>query len=459
MTTPGLIIAGTHSGCGKSTVVSGLINSFIKEGYIIAPFKIGPDYLDPILHKTVSGRPSWNLDGWLLDNVALMETWARGSLKADLALVEGAMGLFDGADPIRFRGSGADLAVRLNLPIVLVVDATGVGSTVAANILGCTKLMPGLNIVGVIFNRVASKRHYTLMQTAVTTHTNVKSLGWIKRSKTWQLPERHLGIFHPEELPMLATNLNDLSLQISSTIDLKMLASMAQSPIAIDIPKTNPSGSLPVAIAKDEAFSFIYEDTLDRLERLGVCWVPFSPLRDRLPSDVAGIYLPGGYPELHAEELSRNGDFFADLRSAHNIGMPIFAECGGYMFMAEAMMDSNGCTHPMANIIPGRSRMTNRLQSFGYKSLVAAQNTLLCPNEAVGRAHEFHYSIWEGTLHSPAWRSKGTDGNEAWQGHVKDNLLASYVHLHFGAMPTWAETWVTKMQTWFTSNKQKINTT
>jgi cobyrinic acid a,c-diamide synthase len=233
-----------------------------------------------------------------------------------------------------------------------------------------------------------------------------------------------------------------------------MLASMARSPIAVNIPITKSlSSSLPVAIAKDAAFSFIYEDTLDRLERLGVRWVPFSPLRDRLPLDVAGVYLPGGYPELHAEELSRNGSLFADLRYAHSIGMPIFAECGGYMSMAEAMIGINGCTYPMANIIPGRSRMTNRLQSFGYKRLIAAQNTLLCPKEAIGKAHEFHYSIWEGIPNSPAWLSTGTNGNDAWQGHVDGNLLASYVHLHFGAMPNWANTWVTKMRRWFTARR------
>jgi cobyrinic acid a,c-diamide synthase len=455
MTTPGLLIAGTHSGCGKSTVMSGLIAAFIKHGYVIAPFKVGPDYLDPILHKAVACRSSWNLDSWFLSDTALMEAWNKGTFGADLALVEGAMGLFDGADPISFYGSGADIATRLNLPIILVVNAAGVGSTVAATVLGCTKLMPSLNIVGVIFNCVASERHYRLLETTISTHTDVVPLGWINRSQTWCLPERYLGIFNPEELPKLQTNLDTLSSQIESNIDLKIIASMAQAPtIIINTPKTTPSNNLPVAIASDEAFSFVYADTLERLERMGVHWIPFSPLRDKLPNNVAGVYLPGGYPELHAKELTRNRELFVDLRAAYNTGMPIFAECGGYMLLSEAIIDINGYTYSMANLIPGYSRMTNKLQSFGYKNITATQNTLLCHKGETGRAHEFHYSLWEGDLCRPAWQAKGIKGDETLQGYAEGNLLASYIHLHFGAMPHWAKNWVKKMQTWFTKGTQ-----
>ena len=461
MVTPGLLIAGTRSGCGKSTLMAGLIRAFAKQNLIVAPFKIGPDYLDPMLHSAASGRQSWNLDGWFLDDTTLMETWIHGSDKSDLALVEGAMGLFDGASPITFHGSGADLAIRLSLPTILVIDASGTGGTVAATALGCTKLMPNLNVAGVIFNRVASERHYNLLQTAITTHTNIKPLGWIKQSKSWQLPERHLGILSPEELPNLEADLDALaSHHIIPTIDLKSLASIAKSPSVINLPSKilskNLFRDLPVAIAKDSAFSFIYADTLDRLERLGVRWVPFSPLTDELPNNVAGLYLPGGYPELYAKKLAYNGAFFANLRTANSLGMPIFAECGGYMLLAESMTDSHGYTYPMADLVPGRSHMTKSLQSFGYKYITALQNTLLCPKGTVGRAHEFHHSIWEGASHSPAWHAQGTSGNELQQGHAEGNLLASYAHLHFGAMPTWAETWVAKMRVWFTS-KDLIN--
>ncbi|MDR3672755.1 MAG: cobyrinate a,c-diamide synthase [Holophaga sp.] len=448
MTTPGFLLAGTHSGCGKSTLAAGLMRAYVQRGRVVAPFKAGPDYLDPMLHRVAAGRTSWNLDGWFLDDAGLRETWARGSAGSGLALVEGVMGLFDGADPVSFRGSGADLALRLGLPAVLVVDASGVGGSVAATVLGHARLVPGLDLAGVIFNRVASDRHYGILEAAVRAHTDVKPLGWAGALKAWRLPERHLGIFRPEELPDLEGNLQGLARDLAATLDLDALAALARAPQGIPCLPPPPPGELPVALARDAAFSFSYADTLDRLERLGVRWVPFSPLREDLPAGVAGVYLPGGYPELHAGELSRNGPFFASLRAAHAAGMPIFAECGGYMALAEALVDADGRAHPMAGLIPGRSRMAGRLQSFGYKHLTAARDTLFCAAGAEGRAHEFHHSVWDGTIASPAWACRSLGGESSLQGHAEGNLLASYAHLHFGAMPSWAETWVARMRAW-----------
>ncbi len=448
MTVPGFLLAGTHSGCGKSTLTAGLLRAFVQRGRAIAPFKAGPDYLDPKLHRVAAGRASWNLDGWFLDDAGLREAWARGSSGADLALVEGVMGLYDGADPVDFRGSGADLALRLGLPAVLVVDASGVGGSVAATVLGHARLKPELGLTGVIFNRVASERHYNLLKTAVENHTDVKPLGWAGKLKTWRLPERHLGIFRPEELPDLEANLDGMARELALTLDLEALASLARAPeVFLSVATTTP-GELPVALARDTAFSFTYADTLNRLERLGVRWVPFSPLREDLPEGAAGLYLPGGYPELHAEELSRNGRFFASLRTAHAAGMPIFAECGGYMTLAEALMDAEGRAHPMAGLLPGRSRMAGRLQSFGYKRLTALKDTLFCAAGGEGKAHEFHHSVWDGEIPSPAWRSENLRGEVTWQGCAEGNLLASYAHLHFGGMPVWAETWVGRMRAW-----------
>jgi cobyrinic acid a,c-diamide synthase len=449
MTTPGFLLAGTHSGCGKSTLTAGLLRAYVLQGKVVAPFKAGPDYLDPMLHRAASGRTSWNLDGWLLDDAGLRETWARGCACADLALVEGVMGLFDGADPVSFRGSGADLALRLGLPAVLVVDASGVGGSVAATVLGHASLVPGFDLAGVIFNRVASDRHYTLLRAAVETHTNVKPLGWARQFQAWRLPERHLGIFRPEELPDLEQNLQGFAQDLASTLDLDALAVLARAPESAPVATAPPPGELPVALARDAAFSFTYADTLDRLERLGVRWMPFSPLREDLPAGVAGLYLPGGYPELHAEELSRNGRFFASLRAAHAAGMPIFAECGGYMTLADALVDASGRTYAMAGLIPGRSRMAGRLQSFGYKRLTAARDSLLCAAGAEGKAHEFHHSVWDGETARPAWDCRSLRGEGSLQGHAEGNLLASYAHLHFGGMPTWAETWVDRMRAWY----------
>jgi len=378
----------------------------------------------------------------------LREAWARGSAGSGLALVEGVMGLFDGADPVGFRGSGADLARRLGLPAVLVVDASGVGGNVAATVLGHARLVPELDLAGVIFNRAGSARHYEILRTAVETHTGVKPLGWAPQLKAWHLPERHLGIFRPEELPDLESNLDGLAQDLAATLDLAALASLARAPAGCALAPGSTGRDLPVALARDPAFCFTYADTLDRLERLGVRWVPFSPLREDLPAGVAGLYLPGGYPELHAEELSRNGSFFASLRAAHGAGMPILAECGGYMALAEALLTPDGRAHPMAGLIPGRTRMAGSLQSFGYKQLTAVRETLLCAAGDQGRAHEFHHSLWDGESARPAWDCRNLRGEGSLQGHAEGNLLASYAHLHFGGMPTWAATWVAKMRAW-----------
>jgi cobyrinic acid a,c-diamide synthase len=200
-----------------------------------------------------------------------------------------------------------------------------------------------------------------------------------------------------------------------------------------------------VALARDEAFSFIYADTLDRLERLGVRWVPFSPLRERLPEGVAGLYLPGGYPELHAQTLSRS-PFLGDLRAAHAAGLPIFAECGGYMLFSEALVDLEGRAHPMAGLVPGRTRMTGNLQSFGYKRVRALKDTLFCARGTGGRAHEFHHSVWEGPPPDPAWATTSLDGEAGTDGIAQGALLAGYLHFHLGTDPAWADAWVGRME-------------
>lgn len=445
MSVPGLLLAGTHSGCGKTTLTAGLLRAFRNRGTRIAPFKAGPDYLDPMLHAAAACRPSWNLDGWFQEDAGLRETYARGALQAELALVEGVMGLFDGADPVTFQGSSAELAQRLGLPVVLVVDGSGVGGSVAATVLGHQKLRPDLRLAGVILNRLSGPGHFELQKTALEAHTEVRALGWAAKTSAWKLPERHLGIHQPQEIEGLDGALNRLAQDLSATVDLDALAALARAPLGISGASWPPQGNLPVALARDEAFSFVYADTLDRLERLGVRWVPFSPLRDRLPEGVAGLYLPGGYPELHAGALARS-PFLADLRAAHREGLPIFAECGGYMVLADALVDPGGRAHPMAGLIPGRCRMTERLQSFGYKRLTALKDTLLCPAGGQGKAHEFHHSVWEGSASDPAWRVENLQGEGVAKGFASGNLLASYVHIHFGANPGWAEAWVARMR-------------
>lgn len=401
-----------------------------------------------MLHAVAAGRPSWNLDGWFLDDEGLREAYARGTQGAACALVEGVMGLFDGADPVTFEGSSADLAQRLGLPVVLVLDGSGVGGSIAATVLGHQRLWPELPLAGIILNRLGGEGHFELQRTAITAHTEVPVLGWVPPLKAWHLPERHLGIFRPSELPDLDHQLDALAARLTSTLDLESLRRVGRVPQGCCFEATASRPELPVALAHDEAFSFCYADTLDRLERLGVRWVPFSPLREGLPEGVAGLYLPGGYPELHAETLSRNTTLLEGLRAAHVAGMPIFAECGGYMLLAEALVDLEGRAHPMARVIPGRTRMTEGLQDFGYQRLHLRQDTLLGVAGSCLRGHAFHHSRWEGPLPSPAWEAENLQGRRGLEGHAIGNLLAGYAHLHFGAQPGSAESWVAGMSRW-----------
>jgi len=442
----GFVLAGTHSGCGKTTLAAGLLRALAGRGLAVAPFKCGPDFLDPQLHRAAAGRPSWNLDSWFMDDAALRETYARGSEGADLALVEGAMGLFDGADPISFKGSSADIARRLGLPVVLVVDAAAMGGGVAATVLGHARLWPGLDLAGVICNRVAGPGHYALLEAALKAHTDTRPLGYASPDPGWSLPERHLGIHRPFEIPGLEPALTALAARLDTTLDLDALAALARpGPGAAPPPRPVP-GRLQVGLAWDEAFSFAYTDTLERMERLGVHWVPFSPMRDRLPDDIQGLYLPGGYPELHAATLAANGAFLAALNAALAGGLPCYAECGGLMLLGESLVTLDGRAHPMAGVLPGRAVMTDGLQQFGYRDLETCRDTLLAPAGARARGHEFHCSRWEGGPGADAYRSTPVHGAPRLEGFARGPLLASYAHLHFAGAPEWARHWVARMR-------------
>ncbi len=442
---PRLVIAGTHSGVGKTTLTAGLIAALRQRGWAIQPFKAGPDYIDPTYHTLAAGRTCRNLDTWMLSPEAVRAVFVRGCQGADIAVIEGVMGLYDGFGYEDEVGSTAHLAKLLNAPAILVLDASHMARSAGAVALGFARLDPALRLAGFIVNRVAGPAHGQGVASAVTKATGLPCLGWLPRAGSLQVPERHLGLIPTAEPGRWHSFIEAAADWASRHLDLDGLIHIARDHAApIEAPAGLwediglPSSGVRIAVARDEAFSFYYEDNLDLLRRAGAEIAPFSPLRDPdLPTGVGGLYIGGGFPELYAEGLAANASLRASLRRRIAEGMPTYAECGGLMYLTEAITDLDGRTHPMVGALPGRSAMTGRL-TMGYRLVTPCADTLLAPMGQFLRGHEFHYSEWvDRPADLPyAYLIAAREGGELRpEGFARGRVLASYVHLHFGARP------------------------
>lgn len=450
---PRLVFAGTASGVGKTTVAMAVIAAFTGRGLTVAPFKAGPDYIDPTFHALAAGRPCRNLDGWILPHENLRALFARASTNADLSIVEGVMGLFDGRNEAGESGSTAELAKLLQAPVVLVLDVGKQARSAAATARGFQAFDPAVPLAGFVLNRVGSERHARLVRREVEAATGLPVLGVLPKSAKVALPERHLGLVPTQELGRAQEVLGQLSELAGQHLDLDGLLAAARQagPILVETPELFPSEPLKsvnsgLAVARDEAFSFYYEDNLDLLAAFGARLLPFSPLRDAaLPPDTGGLYLGGGFPELFAARLAANGALLADVRRAAADGMPIYAECGGLMYLAEALTDFEGSRHRMAGLLPCEVAMTDRRTALGYVRLRTQRNTLLCPAKTELRGHEFHWSrLSAGGEQANAYEI--IEPSPRSEGFANGNVLASYVHLHFGAEPDLARRFVQAMR-------------
>jgi cobyrinic acid a,c-diamide synthase len=442
-----LLIAGTHSGVGKTTVALALMAALRRRGLVVQPFKVGPDFIDPGHHTAVCGRVSRNLDTWMLSEQTVRTTFARAVADADVAVIEGVMGLFDGRGPDDPRGSSAHLAELLGVPVVLVADAAGVGGSIAATVKGFSELNPNVRVAGVICNRVAGPRHYAYLEPAIRRHTRVVPRGWLPRRVEWEIPERHLGLTTQEDLAggAWAKLVAELAEAVEATVEVDALLQL--SPGRSGEP-SRTSGALGaarlaaptrrrVAVARDPAFCFYYEDNFDLLRAAGAEIVPFSPLRDaRLPDNVDLVYLGGGYPELHAARLAENHDMRSSLRRHHERGGRIYAECGGLMYCCRELADRDGRVFPMLDLLPARTVLQPRLAALGYVVWRAGADTLLGPAGTEIRGHEYHYSRLEALAPLQPAACLERDGQEAKaDGFVNGGLLAGYAHLHLGSNP------------------------
>lgn len=461
------LVAGTRSGVGKTTVTLGLMGALRRRGLSVAPFKAGPDFIDPGLHALAAGRPSRNLDTWMLSPQAVADGFSRGCQRGaggageagtvDVAVVEGVMGLFDGARGADAAGSSADLAKFLNIPVILVVDASGMAASVAAVVHGYATLDPALRVAGVILNRVASGQHLAHLAEALAAHVSVPLLGYLGRAPELAIPERHLGLVTAGELADTGV-LERIAERVEKGVDLERLLAVTATSLPTPPASVSTPESLPVAtrkkvrlgVARDAAFCFIYPETLEALEQAGAEVMPFSPLVDAALPEVDGLYLPGGYPEVHGAALSANRAMREQVRRAVADGTPVYAECGGLIYLSEGIHLADGTFYPFCGVLPAPCRLQEKRAALGYREVTLLADAPLGAAGDVLRGHEFHYATIDtaaleqaGVSTSFAVARRGGGGGETEsrpEGYRTGNLLATWCHLP--VTPAMAVRWV-----------------
>ena len=441
----GFIIAGTHSGVGKTTLALGIMAALKRRGHHVVPFKVGPDYIDPGHHTTVTGCISRNLDGWMLTKAYNRSCFFDHSSDGDLAVVEGVMGLFDGFSGSDPGGSTAQMAGWLGLPVVLVVDAGGMAGSAAALVQGFERFDPTLTYAGVVFNNIGGPGHLDFLMQALEGRVDMPCLGGLQRWDDLTLPERHLGLVMAGEWSFSRRTIERLAGCVESGLDLDLLISriprLTHTPTDSDSGGMQKKASVRIAVARDDAFCFYYQDNLDMLVKAGAQLVPFSPLADKAPpEDIGGIYLGGGYPELYANRLSTNRSMRRAILSHSRNGMPIYGECGGLMYLCRELVDTSGDAFPMSGCFPFSSRMRERLAALGYREIFLNNETPIGNRGIRIRGHEYHYSDLDSTTVCDGVQQQytlmdrnGVKGSK--EGFQYRQTLGSYIHLHFGSCP------------------------
>lgn len=448
----GLLISGTASGVGKTTVALAIMAGMRRRGLAVQPFKCGPDFLDTGYHTRIAGRTARNLDTWMLSAEANRGVLRNAARDADFLVAEGMMGLFDGKGGDTDEGSSAEMAKVLQLPVVLVMDAATSARSVAAVVLGFESFDPELPLAGLVLNRVAGERHYAMLRDAISLSCKTKILGWLPHEPSIAIPERHLGLqsaFERNKTEQEAA-IDKLAALAEEHLNLDALLEL-QCGIEFeeDFPKKSSSplaqDAVRIGVAWDEAFSFYYEDNLSLLQEQGAEIVRFSPIHDAsLPFNLDAIYLGGGYPELHAARLSENCEMLREIRAFAVSGRPVYAECGGMMYLAQTLSMVDGTSFPMVGVLPISIQMTEKLVQFGYVTVTFVEDCLLGPKGTTVRGHSFHYSrmVAQPQLHKVYRAAYSLSGSEEAEGFSQDKVLASYIHLHFRANPLLANYFV-----------------
>ncbi|MDR4507016.1 MAG: cobyrinate a,c-diamide synthase [Candidatus Brocadiaceae bacterium] len=437
---PRIVLAGTHSGVGKTTITLGLMSALMEKGYTVQGFKAGPDYIDPSHHTAVTGRFSRNLDTWLMGRDVCLELFDHAMQGADIGVIEGVMGLFDGSLDGTESGSTAHLAKTLNIPVILLMDAKGVSRSAGAIALGFNTFDKDITIQGIIVNRVGSERHYRSLKKSIEDSSHIPVLGFLPFHNEITLPERHLGLVPSAEQELSKQTYRKIGNLLSNTLDINQLMSIASATKHFPlVEKTffreiTDRVSCRIAVASDEAFNFYYQDNLDLLELHGAELAYFSPLYDKyVPAEIDGLYIGGGFPELFASMLAANTSMKESIRKAYRNGAVFYGECGGMMYLLDYLVDFKEKKHEMCGILKGTTTMENKRQGLGYITVQAMQDNILCKKGDTFKAHEFHWSSLqapEGTPHAFVI-SKCAGEESKTDGLFNDQILCSYAHVHF----------------------------
>jgi cobyrinic acid a,c-diamide synthase len=438
-----LVIAGTSSGVGKTTITVGLLRALASRGLRVAAFKCGPDYLDPTYHARAAGAPCHNLDGWMMGQEAVAATFARATRGADIALIEGVMGLYDGASPTGDEGSTAEIARWLGAPVVLVCDASGMARSIAALASGFAAFDPRIAIAGVIANRIGSRSHLEILRKATAAAAAPRVVGGLPVDAALAFPERHLGLRTADRDAIPDALFDAWGERVAEWLDLDALLAAARGASSIGEPGetgAQVASAAPICrigLASDEAFHFYYDDNLRRLEQLGAELVRFSPIRDARLPPVDGLYFGGGYPEVHAEALAANAGMRAEIAAFAEARGPIYAECGGLMYLASAIKTLDGRRHEMVGIVAGEVEMRDRLVALGYVEVETQEPTLLGGPGLRFRGHQFRYSELQltGPVDQVYTVRRRRGGDVVREGYRIGSTLASYVHAHWASNP------------------------
>ena len=435
-----VLIAGTGSGVGKTTISLGIMQALTKRNLKVQPYKVGPDYIDPSYHTFITNRYSRNLDSYMLDDEKIKYIVKNSSKDADISVIEGVMGLYDGYGIDLDDCTSSYTSKLLKTPVILVINAKAMASSAAAMVLGYKMLDENVNIAGVITNNVRSESHYLLLKEAIEKYTGVEVLGYFPPNKEFSLESRHLGLIPSVEMDSLKTKFDNLADEIEKYIDIDRIIEIAESEefdtsfnLQEFIDEHNCKDKT-IAIAYDKAFNFYYRENIELFEKLGMKIEYFSPINDKEVPVCDYIYIGGGFPEIFAKELHNNKNIRESIVKAHKNNIPIYAECGGLMYLGEKLEAQDKNIYDMVGIFKGCSKMTSSLKRFGYCLGEAKEDTILAKKGEIIKGHEFHHSIFESDEECAYYMRKIKDDKiiDEWDGgYSKGNTLATYLHTHF----------------------------